>query len=480
MIKYFRFLLLSVFISIIFLTTACQSTPETEAVIGKGDNELEKKIAQSPVPKQECNVPAKWEENFNGLANDVLIEINANIDIPDVNAFPVVQVEPDEITQDEASNLIDGLIGDAPFIVGKSGFTKSEIQDYILEIQKSISDPNSDFNQVLKEGTPEYQETLKQKQAEISAWSEALKTAPDTIESKEASKQFQIVDIDGVDSYWSIEGYPQLANTEIAYLEISKSKSPFYLQNIIFFKNQPLTVFSTQVEGLNDVTISLEEAKDSAQSFLEKLGINDMKVSLSCSAYQDAFIKDTIEDAPQCYVFYFTRIVENLPITYQESRLDYVALAEQYSPFWEQESIRIGVDDSGIVYFYWGGTMKTEKILNSNIELLPFGEIQELFTKNIVKNIDIVNDNPAIVQRRFYINRIVLGLTKIMQKNKQGKYMLIPTWSFFGYEIDKYDEPQAGGYKLDENNEYRQDSIGRSFLTINAIDGSIIDPELGY
>ena len=48
------------------------------------------------------------------------------------------------------------------------------------------------------------------------------------------------------------------------------------------------------------------------------------------------------------------------------------------------------------------------------------------------------------------------------------------------YEVNKYSRQQPGGYILDENNEYKYDAVGRSFLTINAIDGSVIDPALGY
>lgn len=51
---------------------------------------------------------------------------------------------------------------------------------------------------------------------------------------------------------------------------------------------------------------------------------------------------------------------------------------------------------------------------------------------------------------------------------------------FFSYSVDKYSEPQPGGWQLDENNEFVNKVNGHSFLTINAIDGSIIDRNLGY
>lgn len=226
--------------------------------------------------------------------------------------------------------------------------------------------------------------------------------------------------------------------------------------------------------------MTLEQAQKQAQALLEQLGFENMQLSLACSAYQDALMQETITDAPQCYVFYFTRNVQGVPITYQESRLDSDALAEQYAPYWGQESVRVAVDDSGLVEFYWAAPMETKEVRNANVELLPFGEIQKIFQENIARNVDFINENTEVIHRDFHINRIVLGLTKVREKDAQNGFTLIPTWSFFGYEVDRYGKADEGGYVLDENNEHKEESVGRSFLTINAIDGSIIDPKLGY
>jgi len=461
---------------------ACQPTPEKAAVIGKGDNEMNDKIYHTASPGRTYDAPVNWKETLDGLSDKLKIELDAKIEVPDACNLPVVQIEPIEITQEVADRLIDGLIGSAPFIAQRTGYTKSEILENIAAIQKDISDPNSDFNQVLEKGTEEYEQALAELQAELKAWKEALKTAPDEIEPKEASRTFEKISEEGIEDYWLIEGYPKLENTKSAYLKIVKPASaPFYLESVTFFKNQPFTIFSANTEKLNGVTISIDEAKSVAEDFLEKLGMKDMQVSLACSTYQKAFAKKTVFDAPQCYVFFFTRNVEGVPIVFQESRLDAEAIAKQYAPLWGQESIRVCVDDSGIVGFNWGCPFTVTKVLNTNVEILPFNDIKEIFKKDIAMKCDVIYEtDPGIIQRKIHINRIVLGLTKVMKKDSPGQFLLIPTWSFFCYEVDKYNGHQPGGYKLDENNEHIQDAIGRSFLTINAIDGSVIDPTLGY
>ena len=150
-----------------------------------------------------------------------------------------------------------------------------------------------------------------------------------------------------------------------------------------------------------------------------------------------------------------------------------------YASYWPQEYFRVYVDDTGVIGFYWWLPMQIGEAISSNVALLPFEEIQEIVRKDIVRNVKGMWDGDlSIIQRRFVINRMVLGLTKIKQKS--GGYILTPTWSLFGYEVDKYNAPQPGGYILNDNNEYKEEAVGRSFLTINAIDGSIIDPALGY
>ena len=125
--------------------------------------------------------------------------------------------------------------------------------------------------------------------------------------------------------------------------------------------------------------------------------------------------------------------------------------------------------------------MKIGEVLNSNVPLLPFEEIKEIFRKDITRSLVLVDENPTIIGRMLVINRVTLGLTKVLQKDSGGKSMLIPTWSFFGYEVNKFDgsDPNMTLF-LDKNNEFKVEHVGRSFLTINAIDGSIIDPALGY
>lgn len=62
------------------------------------------------------------------------------------------------------------------------------------------------------------------------------------------------------------------------------------------------------------------------------------------------------------------------------------------------------------------------------------------------------------------ISHIKLGFAVIPEKDHIGSYMLVPAWDFFGTETLHWTE-ETSTVHYDE----------RSFVTLNAIDGSMID-----
>ncbi|MFZ7121490.1 MAG: DUF6034 family protein [Eubacteriaceae bacterium] len=486
--------LLVVIITLCSLITACQSTPTDKVVISKGDDSLYSVINQSPVQKFDGKYPAPdiWKETLSGLSDDLTINIDANIEISDVDAYPVAEIEPDEITQEDADKIMDVLFGDTELLlpVGSdidNPTTKKAIEAEILRLKRIKTDPESKLNSYYEKGSEEYNQKLTEINESIERLEKELVNAPEKNVAKEASREFERISLEGIEDFWQIEGYPQLVDVKSSYFNITKPiNKPFYLQNIVFFKNAPYNIISSKTSNLKGVSISIEKAEKKAVKLLEDLGIRDLEVSLICSAYQRGlYDRDTMKnvyDTPQSYVFYFTKNVEGTPITYQESRLNAEELSKQFAPIFGQEMIRVIVDDTGILEFWWSAPSKVTNIINSNVELLPYEDIQKIFKEYIPLKCDLVNDyqDDVIIHRTININRVVLGLTQVMKKDALGEYMLIPTWSFFGNEVDRFSAQQPGGYILDENNEYTEESVGRSFLTINAIDGSIIDPTVGY
>lgn len=123
---------------------------------------------------------------------------------------------------------------------------------------------------------------------------------------------------------------------------------------------------------------------------------------------------------------------------------------EYVKKFWSEESIEFRINDNGIVGFDYNVPVKEEKIVVNDSKLKDFSEIKQTFEKMVV----IANaqkDYPVDIS----INKVILGYARISEKNSFDTGLLVPVWDFF-----------------DGNN--------KIVMTINAIDGSVINRQLGY
>ncbi len=112
-----------------------------------------------------------------------------------------------------------------------------------------------------------------------------------------------------------------------------------------------------------------------------------------------------------------------------------------------------------------------------NTPLLPYDEIVEILKAQVnrVFSWDDHQDGTLL------IDDVQLGLMRIREKNNMESGLLIPVWYFTGafQYADRYAEARLKkGFS--EHQAQQQDYNDFPLLVINAIDGSIIDPEAGY
>ncbi|MDE6890199.1 MAG: hypothetical protein K2P50_00165, partial [Lachnospiraceae bacterium] len=124
----------------------------------------------------------------------------------------------------------------------------------------------------------------------------------------------------------------------------------------------------------------------------------------------------------------------------------------------------------GFASFNWRNPYEVEKTSEEYVFLLPFSEIQNVFQEMIVKKYEDFFAQ-ADVKVDFEINEVRLGYMRVMEKGNTKEARMIPVWDFFGKETLRYPD-------MDEP--YIMDWPYESWLTINALDGTIIDRGLGY
>lgn len=177
-----------------------------------------------------------------------------------------------------------------------------------------------------------------------------------------------------------------------------------------------------------------------------------------------------VENAAEAYGFAFTRVVDGVPVTIPGSQptspkdeRDYIA-----SPPPGYEGIYVLVDGEYIISFCWERLLElTEKVLVKN-QMLPFSQIMDIFgTVAPLTIASMETDSVAMSAgfNRLNVHEIRLGYMPMRLKNDPNTWVLCPVWDFFSIRAfagEQYNWP------------------GQIALTIDALDGTIIDRQFGY
>lgn len=485
-----------IFLLIILLVmlSACQSTPQEKVVIGKNDGKLEEIIenSHSDIAKiDKVKESEIWKETFSTKDNCVVFEIDSEIYVPEVDGFPVVYISPKNITQKMADMVLDTLIGSNTLYEESEEMTKREIKREIINIEYAIANEYTKY----KESDPEeYEYLIKRATLRLEELYKLFESAPE-VPSNTASRYFNVPDgsecegenaplidngtltkeqVERIESEQLagqkvIKGEVDLGKEEMAKIEIYKY-SP--VNQGIWFKNGDVDRMITFDPIVAD--ISKDEAIDVARKALESMGLEDFEL------YQTGYSRvwnQGEEEETYAVKFLFKRVVNNVSISHvDESK--YRSGGQSFMEPWGSERIWIAIDKTGILSFRYSYPIKIDEIANDNVDILPFEEIKEIFKKQMQIGY-AWNADEHIISQDVTIDRIELGLARVARRNNSG-HMLVPAWNFYGYETYTYDEQQPGGWQLDENNQVVISEYATSFLTINAIDGSLIDNHLGY
>jgi hypothetical protein len=189
------------------------------------------------------------------------------------------------------------------------------------------------------------------------------------------------------------------------------------------------------------------------------------------------FPNEVDSTSDQCYIFYFTRTYNGIPQLYApeasnhddmevesvgykyERKWDY-----EYSMKWPAEYAMVYVDDTGIMEFWGFSPTKQQEQINDNVEMLSFDEIFARF-KKCIKFTSVWADD---ITEKLDINitDIKFGMIRVPKKDNPKIYYMVPAWQFIGSK-ETFTSRRNGGW--------REKETGKTFLVLNALDGSVID-----
>jgi hypothetical protein len=486
----------------VFCLSACQPTPEEKLVINKADDAFINKIEKSDVPRQKYQAPKQWKEDFTYQDGQLTVHLDASIVVPPTNAYPVVRIVPGKFNIEQAETLCHVLLPGKTLYEPQQTKSKDDIQNKILKLEKQLHSPSAEVLEMKERQPDAYKQYLSNINQQIKSLEDEFGKAPEANQREIAKMAFQqdseeINDGKGLDK----QDIPQPLDRKVLNIETDIDKKIPTTLNIWSYDNDHRNFaeflclkdgenpvndlsLSDNIQNLHDIKMTEAQAANTANKVIAALGLTDMTISAAASGIieNERLFKQgaTLQNMPQCYVFYYTRNIDGVPTTYT----DINAPKGDYAEPWPYERIKSCVYDSGINELYWVSPAIVQEKVTDNAALLSFDQIQSIFKKQIAFKAVFTGykDNEASIQRTMRINKITLGMARIEEKDKNGQYLMIPVWDFFGSYTDQYPKEykDTTGLNLNRDNQITFSTFAHSFLTINAIDGSVIDRYSGY
>jgi hypothetical protein len=506
-----KFLTICLAATLALSMAACQATPEKNIVIGKSLDNMIENATKSEAPDgsaepggtqggsiaDKMGAQATFTDELTDGTGKVKIHVNADVEVPDATGITVQRVERVDFTQEQVDVLVQNLMHGDLFSGDDFKLSKSEIQQQILDIQEEMA-KNGESATVSPEPGKGKDFDRNMRQFTLDDLQKQLETAPDT--ATKTPSDGKLVPMDesegtGVKLYalaQSDNGYESLdvcndAGSAVNYLNYTSEKNGFARDMGYFYTKDEVARYeggsyfgmtSQDVAQIPDVSITEDQAKQKAEDLIKALGLENMVCYSAIKEYGGSEEKTADQTAyinPRKCVWFlrYERSVNGVPVTYTPWDCMKVEEESQSAP-WSYEDMTFAIDDSGIVGFTWRSPYKITDTVTQDSNVLPFSDVTEIFNTMapVVNAWDgFSQGSPTLTGVEITVDDIKFGLTRVTEQNKRDSGLLVPAWDFMGTMTQIINQ---------NGQEKRYDDGPIPILTINAIDGSIINRSLGY
>lgn len=446
-----------------------------EVIVEPGGTQPEASAAAAPSGTDiasQVQAPETWQTEFADEQAHIQVSVDAGVTVPDAEGFRLKDVTARAFEKEDYDAVNSALFGGAKLWEREvaqddpaNGFTKQEIEERIARLEEQ------------KASGVEYNETNGEKKIDydkaIEAFREMLKAAPDEATMKEVDTDAFFSGNYGTETGAFLSGELTSGDREY-FISLSNDMKEDWMWVIFEGRLNGERYYPAGDYGLDqkpDRRTTDEDIIKTAQQAVASIGLTDF-VSAGGDIYVTYREMDGVTPDNSVYGVHFTRIVDGIPVTYTSRTGTTVEKEDDF--VWPYEDLRLAYDDEGLVNFSWTDPYVLADRSNEYVFLMPFEEIQNIFKEMVVKSYSHITNEGA--EMAFQIRDIRLGYMRVLDRENPGRGTLIPVWDFFGSQTIKQpastDNPSGEMQVIDGAYE--------SWLTINAMDGTVINRDLGY
>lgn len=494
--------------AVIFQLTACQKSPESSIVVNK---DLDKLIEQAEDTSRKGIILNKeydrWQKTIEDEKLRVKVNVDAGVYVPQTEKMSIFRVSQQKISQELLDEVRTELVGDTALYDGAAlkVLTKSDIEKEIARRKEEMGS--------FDENDPDYGGVATEFQKRIDALEEQYNSAPSELSFEGYDSDGKLQSIadqyhkDQSDEFYKWiyalvpEGdvyYGVSDGSDGNYISLYAVNSENYSNYISFRRDKQgyehMSIFGCCMNAVvgdmmaggsrKEITdseetsgLTMETAVGVADEFLENVGINDGKTEFRY--YDGELVEEKVvyesesEDGETSlgtrnyYILSYTRYLDGAFVTSGgDAKGDVQQNGDSYKKLlWPTEKMEFRIDNSGIVGFDYMAPIGINETVVEKSSMKTFEEVRDTFSKMIVvTNADEYSD----VQME--IDRITLGYAMVSEQGRFDTGLLVPVWDFIGTKRFPGMEEQG-----EDATQYDVPC-----LTINAIDGSVINRRLGY
>ncbi len=429
-------------------------------------------LEKSAQPQESAyTFPEKFTGDWTGQEGKLTIHADAQVVAELGTALPTATVEPREFNQEDVDNLLKVLLKGEPLYSHVQ--TKQELQGHLDYINSPdwTSDP----------GKPSDPASLEARRKELNAWYTAeIAKAPEEkpilhgfSDSDDPKRIGGTATVDGIK--WEVSIRNDIdGGWTAAYIERTDYKYRDYsIQLPDASKEESIARGNALMQALGLQNFVLTDAQQWSVELPGDNGIWRLYYAPTVNGFPIAGARQDITQTHDGTV-------------YQDYQYWDYACKDSENPdtvSWYLENILLDVGKDGVLCFAWMAPSTQPVVQQEQSTLLPFEEIAAI-ADTMLPEVIQGPDGRVLVEVDQYngfetrmdvdITKVSLSLMRIRDKGfLQGT--IVPVWDFWGTS-DWYDaEPNAYGYQEKGMNYEFQ-----PMLTLNAVDGTVVDRQLGY
>lgn len=503
---------------IVITLAGCQSNPEKSVVREKN---MDKMLTQAETKEdtssyEQVRKEIKKYETYQTQIKDkkmkVTVDVNAKVEVPQVNKLSIYRVSALKIKQDFLNRVRKTLTPDIAYYEGDKAEsrTKSVIAQEISFCEKelrSAKKDNSDMVEEYEQQLADLREEYKKAPASIKLtdypagnqiqkisnlcktdpkndfyqWLQELHGNGDVFYGVSDAKDgdYHALFLQNSSNYGNCLRYSvnktaydsaiyqaDVRNDIPMIVPVKGDETPNFFDGKVLEEKETQTDTSTKCAENEKLTISEAEAEKKAMDLLGKLKLNDFACFDKAKYAQLLSADETQNVYRNVWRFLYLRKLDGVFVNNQAGfkYSDGWQSGSYVKKMWGSEAVAICVNDSGVVNFHYLSPLEVKETVVEQSRIKSFKEVKETFEKMVVisNKPDSAEDlaDPGVSIK---VTDVHLVYTRISEKDSFDTGLIVPVWDFEGTIVDEYGQEKTG-----------------NILSINAIDGSVINQELGY